>query len=94
MSSFICKQPNGRYCRFSTFVSTITHYNMTENDYINMKIEEAIQDAKDALQNHTQSIEKAKEEFAPDCMTKKAFKDLLEEMGKPTTEGMELIKSK
>ena len=29
MGAFISKQPNGLYCRFSTIVDTITHYNMT-----------------------------------------------------------------
>ena len=30
MGAFICKQPNGKYCRFSTVVDSITDYNMTE----------------------------------------------------------------
>lgn len=34
MGSFIAQQPNGLYCRFSTIVGTVTHYNMTKDDYI------------------------------------------------------------
>ena len=34
MGSFIAQQPNGLYCRFSTIVDTVTHYNMTKDDYI------------------------------------------------------------
>lgn len=29
MSSYIVKQPNGLYARFSTTVDTVTHVNMT-----------------------------------------------------------------
>ena len=31
-AGFISKQPKGRYCRFSTTLGCITHYNMTEED--------------------------------------------------------------
>lgn len=31
MGSFIAQQPNGLYCRFSTIVDTVTHYNMTKD---------------------------------------------------------------
>ena len=32
--AFVVKQPNGRYCRFSTVTSCPSHYNMTEEDYL------------------------------------------------------------
>ena len=35
MGAYIAKQPNGLYCRFSSVVDTVTHWNMTEEDYIN-----------------------------------------------------------
>ena len=34
MGSFIAQQPNGLYCRFSTIIDTVTHYNMIKDDYI------------------------------------------------------------
>ena len=34
MPSFIARQPNGLLCRFSTTVDTLTHWNMSEEDYI------------------------------------------------------------
>lgn len=37
MGAFICRQPNGLLCRFSTVVDCITHYNMTEDEYIKMR---------------------------------------------------------
>lgn len=41
MGSFIAKQPNGLYCRYSGIVDNITHHNMTEEDYIELCIERA-----------------------------------------------------
>lgn len=35
MGSFIARQPNGLYCRFSTAVDCPTHVNMTQEDYLN-----------------------------------------------------------
>ena len=35
MGAYIAKQPNGLYCRFSSVVDSVTHWNMTEEDYIN-----------------------------------------------------------
>ena len=45
MGSFICKQPNGKYCRFSTVVDTLTHINMTEDEYIEYCVSRAVKDA-------------------------------------------------
>ncbi len=45
MGAFISKQPNGKYCRFSTVVDTITNYNMTEKEYIELCKERAAQEA-------------------------------------------------
>ena len=39
MAGFIAKQPNGLYCRFSTIVDTVTHSDMTEEDYVNVIME-------------------------------------------------------
>lgn len=35
MAGMIAKQPNGLYCRYSSVVDTITHYNFTEEEYLN-----------------------------------------------------------
>lgn len=36
MGSFIARQPNGLLCRFSSVVDTITDYNLTDEEYIEM----------------------------------------------------------
>ena len=48
----IAKQPNDLYCRISTVVDAPTHWNMTEQDYINMCVERAKKEAKDVLANY------------------------------------------
>lgn len=54
MGEFICKQPNGKYCLFSTVVDTITNYNMTEEEYIELCKQTAEKGAKDTLKNNLQ----------------------------------------
>lgn len=51
MGAFIARQPNGLLCRWSSIVDNITHYNMTEEDYIEYCAELAREEARDNLQN-------------------------------------------
>lgn len=81
MGAFISRQPNGLLCRFSTVVDTITHYNMTEEEYIEMCAERARKEAKDTIENYTRSFEEVKERFRPNNMTQEEFNKLLREMG-------------
>lgn len=39
MAGFIAKQPNGLYCRFSSVVDTVTHWDMTFDDYVKVIME-------------------------------------------------------
>lgn len=52
MAGIIAKQPNGLYCRISTVVDAPTNWNMTKQDYIDLCVEKAKQDAKYVLENH------------------------------------------
>lgn len=49
MGAYIARQPNSLLCRFSTIVDCITHYNMTDDDYIEMCAERARDDARENL---------------------------------------------
>lgn len=51
MGAFIARQPNGLLCRWSSIVDNITHYNMTEEGYIEYCAELAREGARDNLQN-------------------------------------------
>ena len=88
--SFIARQPNGLLCRHSTIVDCVTDYNMTEKEYIELYVqmakEEAEHRAKIILKKHLQDIEEVKKSFAPNNMSKKEFKKILEDMEKPAQE--------
>ena len=45
MGAFIARQPNGLYCRYSEVVDNITHYNMTEEEYIELCADRARREA-------------------------------------------------
>lgn len=79
MGSFVCKQPNGLYCRFSTTTDCPTHWNMTEDEYIEMCAERAREDARDVLKNYLQPFEMVKDYYHPNNMTKAEFKKFLED---------------
>lgn len=89
MGAFIAKQPNGLYCRFSTVVDTITHYNMTFDDYVNdvqigiygRNRQKAEEEAKDTIEHHLRAFQEIIDCFVPRNQTKEEFNQLLEEMG-------------
>ena len=89
MGSFIAKQPNGLYCRFSSVVDTVTNYNMTVNDYINEVLifkygyseDKAKLEADDIIKNHLRPFSDVVERFIPNNQNLEEFNLLLEEMG-------------
>lgn len=86
MGAFIAKQPNGLYCRFSTVTDCPTHWNMTEEEYIEMCVERAIESAKEeakrTLEYYVRPFEWVKENFVPNNMTETEFEKCLEDMSK------------
>lgn len=48
--TFIVRQPNGKLCRYCDIVDNITHHNMTEEDYIELCVERAKEEAKITLE--------------------------------------------
>lgn len=81
MGAFISKQPNGLYCRFSTVVDCPTHWNMTEEDYVEMCAERAREEAREVLTRRLRPFEMVKEYFNPMNMTETEFERILKEMG-------------
>lgn len=89
MGSFIARQPNGLYCRFSSVVDTVTNYNMTVNDYINEVLifkygyseDKAKLEADDIIKNHLRPFSDVVEGFIPNNQNLEEFNLLLEEMG-------------
>lgn len=81
MGAFICKQPNGKYCRFSTFVDSVTHWNMTEEEYVEFCAERARREAREVLEHHLRPFSDIKKFFCPNNYTVEDFNAILKEMG-------------
>lgn len=86
MGSFIAKQPNGKYCRFSTVVECPTHINMTFEDYVKILIErgfqeqEAREEAKDVFDNYIRPFQDVLDRFIPNNMSKSEFNKHVDKM--------------
>lgn len=93
MGAFIARQPNGLLCRFSTVVDTVTHYNMTEEDYITevqmgrygRNCETAEREARDTIDNYMQPFSEVIRRFLPYNNTREEFLNILREMGDTET---------
>lgn len=83
MGGFIARQPNGLLCRHSTIVDCVTDYNMTEEDYINICVERAREDAEEVIKKYVRPFDMVEEYFCPNNMTEEEFNKILEEMQLP-----------
>lgn len=81
MGAFIARQPNGLLCRFSSVVDTLSHYNMTEEEYIEYCAEKAREDAKWLLEHNVKPFNLVIKEFRPLNMSVEEFNAYLREMG-------------
>ena len=89
MGAFIARQPNGLLCRFSTVVDTITHYNMTFEDYVvdvqmrkyGRNREEAEVEAQKTIEHYIKPFQEVIDRFIPNNQTEKGFYVILKEMG-------------
>lgn len=82
MSGFIAKQPNGLYCRFSYVTDCPTHWNMTEEAYLNNATGNVPtrEEAQDVLDHHLQPFQRVLDEFLPNNFTEAEFDDLVNVM--------------
>lgn len=86
MGSFIAKQPNGKYCRFSTVVDCPTHINMTFDDYVKLIMKRGYQEwkakeeAEDIIEHYLYPFEAIEEYFVPNNMTQKELKQCIKKM--------------
>ena len=86
MGAFICKQPNGLYCRFSTIVDCPTDWNMTEEDYVELCKEKAEREARETLANHLRPFDWVKDYYHPNNMTPKEFTQFLKDTSEQVEE--------
>lgn len=78
---FVSQQPNGRYCRFSGIVDTVTNYNMTAEEYIEMCAELARINARFELKHCLVPFSQVKNCFLPTNDSVEDFNDMLKAMG-------------
>lgn len=78
---FVSQQPNGRYCRFSSIVDTVTNYNMTAEEYIEMCAEQARINARFELKHCLVPFSQVKNCFLPTNDSVEDFNDMLKAMG-------------
>lgn len=93
MGAIFYKQPNGRYCRYSTVVDCVTDYNMNKYDIIKLFVEDAIDRAEEFINNEKnfhkfEELTEKYENLAPDEeplgeMTVNEFKNLKKQMEEP-----------
>ena len=81
MGAFIARQPNGLLCRFSSVVDTLTHYNMTDEEYIESCAEKAREDAEWRLEHNVKPFNRVIEDFRPINASVEEFNVYLREMG-------------
>ena len=89
MGAFIAKQPNGKYCRFSTIVDCPTHINMTKEDYIKVIMGRGYSEtaakveAEEVLEDYLHDYKDLDDYFVPNNMTKKEFLNIKNKMEDP-----------
>jgi hypothetical protein len=81
MGAFIARQPNGLLCRFSTVVDTITHSDLTDEEYIEMCAEEAREKARLELERGVRPFQWVLDQFRPMNDTVEQFNEYLKMMG-------------
>lgn len=92
MAGMIAKQPNGLYCRYSGVVDTITHYNFTEEEYLN-NITGTVpnrEDGIDVLENYLHSFEEVEERLRlrlSDSESEEEVEELINDMYRKRKEG-------
>jgi len=58
MGQQIIKQPNGKYCLFSSVVGSVTYYNMTKEEIVEMWTENARKDFEKEVNDITEKLDK------------------------------------
>lgn len=83
MAGFIARQPNGKLCRFSTVMDCVTEYNMTDEEYIELCMERAREEAEETIKNYIMPFQMvvARTVTGPGAnMSKKEWQRILREM--------------
>lgn len=80
MGSFVVRQPNGKLCRFSTVIDCPSHYNMTDEEYIELRADMAREEARFILEHHLRPYSWLDEYFRQGEMTEEEYQQIKKEM--------------
>lgn len=80
MGAYIARQPNGLICRFSSITDTVTDYNLTEQEYIDMCRRQAADEAIYEIRHAMHPYEDVISDFVPRNMTVAEFSKIRGEM--------------
>ena len=79
MGRQIIKQPNGKYCIFSSIVDSITHYHMEEQDIINEWVEESKKEIEKKVKEIISELNEGKK---PYYQFTKSYEEMLQTINK------------
>ena len=90
MAGFVSKQPNGKYCRFSSVVDCPTDINMTFEDYVKVVMrvqhldeEYARIEAQKVFSCYLRSFDEVLRRFIPNNLSERSFLELVKKMCDP-----------
>ena len=88
MGTFLARQPNGKICRFSSAVDTITHMNLSDTDsylmeFLHVNTQEEVNEK---LKTKLHPFSDVIANFYPISDTQEEFLECLREMGDTTTQ--------
>ena len=63
MGQQIIKQPNGKYCLFSSIVDNVTYYDMTKEEIIEVWTEKAKKDFEEKVNNIVNKLDKGEKPY-------------------------------
>ena len=63
MGQQIIKQPNGKYCLFSSVIDSVTYYNMTKEEIVEIWTEQAKKDFEEKVNNIIGKLDKGEKPY-------------------------------
>ena len=75
MGQQIVRQPNGKYCLFSSVVDSVTHYNMSAEEIVEVWIEDAQKEYERKVKKITEQLDAGGK---PYCQFTKTYEECIE----------------
>lgn len=78
MARQIIKQPNGKFCIFSSICDNVTWYHMEEQDIVNAWVEEAKKDIEKNVKKIIQDLNEGKKPYYQNTIDYKEMIDIID----------------